>query len=83
MAAGGSPLIITDFMTPNRRSKLRPRSIRCHFMQAEEGSAGKVKGQTFREFRRNETESILAKIKYGFQSPNFAISAGDKVVGRR
>jgi len=47
------------------------------------GSLGNVKGQTFRAFRRNEMEGILARLNSASQSPNFAISAGDNVVGRR
>ena len=43
------------------------------------GSLGNLKGQTLRAFRRNEMEKILAKLNSASQSPNFAISADDKV----
>ena len=47
------------------------------------GSLGNVKAPTLRAFRRSEIESDSGEDKYALQSPNFAISAGDKVVGRR
>ena len=47
------------------------------------GSLGNVRSQTLHAFRRNEMESIRRRLSRASQSPNFAISAGDKVVGRR
>ena len=47
------------------------------------GSFGNVKGQTLCAFRRTEMEGICRRSDRASQSPNFAISAGEKVVGRR
>jgi hypothetical protein len=46
-------------------------------------SLGNVRGQTLRGFAGTRWKGFWRRLNSASQSPNFAISAGDKVVGRR